>query len=124
MKTLAEGLDVRGAEGQPGSLAMAAEFREQLGHSFECLEQMECGNTAAGTGKMPVLSGLAQDEYRAREALHQAAGDDSEHTQMPFGAREHQRRAIVQQQSVFFAARKNCFDNFRFRALAFAVKNI
>src|SRR5438067_8247024 len=38
-------------QSDPGRLTMAAKFREQVRHAFERLEQMECGNAAARSGK-------------------------------------------------------------------------
>src|SRR2546421_267387 len=71
-----------------GGPAMASEFGEELAHAFEGFQQVEGGNAAAGSRKVPVFGGLAEHEDRAREAFDETAGYDAEHAEMPLGPRE------------------------------------
>ena len=78
---------------QSGSLAMASELGEQLGHRLQSLQQMERRDAAPGALRHAVLD--AQHEHRTVKPLHHAAGHDAHHAAMPALAGEHQRGFVI-----------------------------
>ena len=72
---------------------MSAETGEQIGHGFERVEKMKRRDAAARALRLAVL--FAQHEHGPAEALHQAAGDDSDHAAMPVEPGKYQHGLIV-----------------------------
>src|SRR3954451_3225651 len=76
----------------------------------------------AGAGAVVSLR-IAQDEHRAAKALHQAAGNNTKHSQVPVLSRKDQRRS-VQTFGLLLALLKDGFYNFALHLLPFTVQDV
>ena len=72
---------VRFLEGEAGSIDMPAEILKEVCAAFDGFVQVESGHAPGGTGDESV--GFCEHDGRLVESLHEAGGDDSDHTLVP-----------------------------------------
>jgi len=93
----AERLELGFLEGQPGRGGMAAVRNEVLPARFERRVEIEAGQAPAGADPRSNPEGIPGDEdHRPVVLLGQAPRHDPEHTRMPAGLGEDQRRVALQ----------------------------
>src|SRR5258708_3402990 len=92
-KAFAKFVEPRGRQCHSGSLAVAAEFGEQIGHGFEPFQEMKRSNAAAGALCEAVFD--PQHERGTMIPFDHAARDDSDYAAMPAFGGEYQRGVMI-----------------------------